>query len=107
VGLARSLYGGPTRLGYFVLFVVSEVRLLQLWDQCACAFAEVPFIAIAANSSSLIVLGSILARVCEIGWVGLPYPRSNSALAAATRAAGGALVSCMMSASVVIASGDF
>jgi hypothetical protein len=31
------------------------------------AFTEAPFIAIAANSSSLIELGSTLAKVCEIG----------------------------------------
>jgi hypothetical protein len=41
-------------------------------DQCACAFTEAPFIAIAASSSSLIELGSTLARVCEIGWVSQP-----------------------------------
>jgi hypothetical protein len=42
--------------------------LLHLRDQCACvAFTEAPFIAIAANSSSLIELGSTLAKVCEIG----------------------------------------
>src|SRR4029079_18221652 len=43
----------------------------------------------------------------ERGGVGFPYPRSNKAFAAATRAAGGAFSSCMMLASVVMASGDF
>jgi hypothetical protein len=33
-----------------------------LRDQCACAFTEAPLIAMAASSSSLIELGSTLAR---------------------------------------------
>jgi len=91
----RTLYGGPIRSGYFVSIVFSGVQLLHSRDQCACAFTEPPFMAIAASSSSLIVLGSILAHVCEIGWVGFPKPRSSKAFAAATRAAGGAFSSCM------------
>jgi NAD(P)-dependent dehydrogenase (short-subunit alcohol dehydrogenase family) len=56
---ARIPYGEPIRLSYFVSIVVSGVRLLHSQNQCACAFTEVPFTAIAANSSSLIELGSL------------------------------------------------
>jgi hypothetical protein len=56
----------PIPLSRSVSIVVSEVRLLHAPDQCACAFTEAPFIAIAANSSSLIKLGSTLDKVWEI-----------------------------------------